>query len=207
MASYYQLSTATPFIVQSLRSERASYLSGAYTAAGPPPLPIAVATGSASVILDNVVTAAAVWGVACQVPARPEIMWVLTNLDCSIKAASGIALPDRLAAFTFADATNMDLVRGPVKGAGVVGYTPGAVTGDWSAITGPLAGDLSASRLWEPLDPDLTKDGFTPMVAARNGASSLVAGDLEADFSQIRFVGYPVNYWGTAHLWASVIGQ
>lgn len=190
-----------------LRTVNPSYLSGVWTGAGDPPLPIAIATGPDNIVINNTVTDAAWWGVTVPMPALANVMWVLTSADIRLRWEVSLGPPSRLAFFARGVLTDVDDTQGPVKAAGLTSYVAG-VPGTFAGVTGPVDDGTSATRIWEPLDPAGTVGGFTPMGIARNDLSaSVTAGDWELDMSGVRFIGYPVNYWGTGHLWATAMGS
>lgn len=182
------------FTVTRLRAPGAAYLSGAVQGIGPTPYPIAIAVGPAAVALGNTVGNDQIWGLGVAMPPAADIVWVLTAANPNLLFATS-SLPALLVFAAITDIADNANVRGPI----FVNEAPVAWgLGAADQLTGIHGGD----NLWMPLDPAATTLGFDVGFQATAGAAGPTAGEYVADLSQVIFIGYPVNFWGTGALWA-----
>ncbi len=212
MAAQFETSPLI-FELTRLRGVDTSYFGGAVGVTGQP-LPIITAVGPKPVTNVGAIGVAENWGVAVAIPAVPEVVWVVVQMEVVLGNA-GASPPLRMAYWMAGEIGDMDEFTGPVISQGLA---PGAAAGEPGqppdyrpASAGdntrliPLSG--RPASLWLPLDPDLTAGGWTSIFNANAGAVGVAAGVWDLDLTGVRLIGYPVNYWDTGALWANTQGR
>lgn len=186
--------------IERLRGTDTSYLdgSGRPNAAAQP---IAIATGP-RIQNTGAVGASDRWNAGQTVAANAEILWVVVSDGLApATAATATCGIGRATWWPIGDVTDGDAFRGPVLGIGSLTQERVASGGTfiWQAAGTPA---IYPRGLWIPLDPDLTKSGFTTVTCVQVTAAAAAAGDVNLDMSGCKMIGFPVNFWGTGQLWA-----
>jgi len=200
MASVYE--TSGTFTIERLRTENPSYLQGSVRPGGLDPVPIAVCRGP-RVTSSSAPGDSERWVVALTVPAAPEVAWVVISGDYFVGFDSGSEMGNSFLAMfgTIDDGAD---TRGPILGPGDnIGNAVFASAGEFERVD--TEGVPRTNAIWVPLDPQATKNGWTPILSVAVGATAPSgADDMRADLGQVILLGYPVNAWGTSALWANL---
>ena len=175
-----------------------------------PTTPIAVATGSASIIgpQAGAVSTNAYWNVGLPMPDDDSVQWVMVSSRVAAFGLVGFnSMPVSIVVWPIGDATANDAVRGPAFGPGtdLVETSAPAVTRGFALAPN----DSGVQQVWQPLDPERTKGGFYLQLSMQIGVTGCAQNALRLDCLGIRLLGFPIEAQATAGLWdgASVRGS
>lgn len=173
------------------------------SATGQLPKPIAYAYGQSIVGPQaGAIGASEWWNLGVPVPAQPNILWVLIDAEWTVFGPSSGAAPVNMAMFPIGDAGSNDATIGPARGpfTSVSHITVPAVTRT-VATSGNGTTPQQTAMIWDPLDPERTKDGFHLHFVLNVGASGIAQNGYRIDVSRVRLLGYPVAAWHSRELW------
>ncbi len=195
------------FTLTRLRSTDASYLRGAVRPLGPTPIPTILATGPQVVGPGSILGVSTWWGLGIEVPAVPEVVWVVVGMDFSLKKAVGVGNLEIAYLMVFGDVADVDNVRGPIAGAATLSTIAPGATGTFVDLTA-VKDPARPSQMWVPLDPADTSSGWHfGLAVLTSAAAGAGVGELSVDLSSVRLIGYPVNLWNTGAMWAGMAGR
>jgi len=188
------------FIVKRLRGTDAAYLAGATRGSGGRPLPIAIAYGPTTHGGPSAqVGAGEQWGCGFDIPALPDLCWVLVQADPLVLSGAAANVPQATYWWPIGEPNTSISNYPPV-------YGPGS---NLTTLFASSAGFLYAAMedepvprtVWCPLDPELTQDGFQGQLQVIGPAGAAVNADAwRVHLNHVRYLGYPVNAWSTGVL-------
>lgn len=192
------------FTIRRLRTPDSSNLAGAVRPNQVLPAPVAMAEGPQQVAgpISAGVGASEHWVVGTTIPAMDDVVWVFVGDVPILKRQTGIGPCQEMYFMPVGDVTDSEVARGPLLGIGegTLGEPYIGSGGSFVVLQAPAAQPLACS-CWHPLDPDLTKDGFTCLTTILAPAGGLATSKAALNMKSVRYLGYAANTWDTGALW------
>lgn len=186
------------FEVKRLRSLDASYLDGASRPSTEPEPSLRALGPLVQGPVAGAVGASEYWAFSVSIPAIPDVCWVCVSDYAVIHSVSGQGSAVRMLVVPF----SLD-IGGAITLPFLYGGPGELSTSTNSSNVPELVGMPTSPRprgLWIPLDPELTKDGFVCRVIIKAHSTGLAQNQHSVALHGVRYIGYPVNAWGTGWL-------
>lgn len=185
------------FEIKRLRSLDAAFLEGANRPlTGPAPIVAAEGPGQIIGPQAGAVGNGETWSFSIEIPALPDIVWVFTSDNIVLASETATGAPTYCFLLPVTDST-YNTIQMLVAGPGQM-YPIAQQGGYLETAMVPIT--PRPRTFWYPIDPLVTKGGFAMRVIMQADTNGLSQDQHNVHMRGVRYLGYPVNAWGTAWL-------